>query len=159
MKKLIIFFLFGIVNIFLIGGCGKADNRVVLHSEATDDSFWIKASNYGNPRMEVLPKISKSELAAAIENRVTSVSEVYDIADILEGYDQWYIVFSVTDTSGRFFKGFKCLANLWRNVVSPRDESDEFAFLRLQDCGTDHGDGAQFHNSDIKIPLEEVIYY
>ena len=157
MKKLIIFFLFGIINVFFLGGCGKTDNRVVLHSEAEGDLLSIKASNDKTSPSQL--QISKPRLSATITSRLDSVSEIYDISDELDERNQfwnnkWYILFTVKDTSGRVFTGFKCLAYVIRHLESPSGEST--AYLSLKGCGTNDGEGAHFLDSDIRIPLDEV---
>ena len=152
MKTLVIFFL-GITNALLLGGCAesKKDNRVVLHSES-QDTFSIKDSIFGSFGSLDHIHISKSKLAVAIANRLSSVSKVYDVSDQLdEGWinDDWSILFSVRTTSDKVYTGFKCDA-----YADGYRENDKR--LHLRDCRTDDDKGgAKFH--DINIPLDEII--
>ena len=150
MKKLIIFFLFGIINVFLLGGCGKADNRVVLHSVSIGDLFSIKK---GTDFIE--GKISKSKLAAALVSHVSDVSEVYDISDELNkgnrfSFDEWYIFFSIKDTSGRVFTGFRCFARVHELIIG----RSVTLTLDLENCATS---GAEFSDDHIRIPIDEIL--
>ena len=144
MKRIIIFI--GIINVFLLGGCGK-DNRVVLHSESKD-IFSVKDSGRFNDI-----NVSKSKLATALAKRLNSVLEVYDVSDELdEGFlnDDWYILFSVQTDKGKIFTGFRCDAKVNRFYEG------ETKYLFLEDCHTDSDEGgAKFH--DIEIPLNEII--
>ena len=144
MKRLIIFI--GIINVFLLGGCGK-DNRTLLHSESKD-IFSVKDSG----RFDDI-NVSKSKLAVALAKRLNSVLEVYDVSDELdEGLliDDWYILFSVKTDEGKIFTGFRCDAKV------DKFYRGEIKYLFLRDChtGSDEG-GAKFH--DIEIPLDEII--
>ena len=150
MKRLIIFI--GIINVFLLGGCGK-DNRALLHSES-EDIFSGKESRLFWWSDDI--NISKSKLVVALAKRLNSVSEVYDVSSELdEGFlvDDWYILFSVRTDEGKVFSGFRCDAEV--GVFLGRNDG-RTQYLFLEDCHTysDEG-GAKFH--DIEIPLGEII--
>ena len=138
------FLLLGIINVLLLGGCGK-DNRVVLHSESADHLL-IK-DGYLTDEGE----ISKSKLAMAIASAVSSVSEVYDISDELDEswlriYNKWYILFSVKTTSGQVYTELKCLAFVYSDSSS--------GLLSLRNCGSDD---VQFGDDDMSIPLSQIL--
>ena len=155
-QPLIFFLLFGIINVLLLAGCGK-DNRVVLHSESAD-TLVVKfdADNIFFPNRGIEEKLDKSKLAAAIVNRMDSVSEVHDISDHMGErwiHDNWYIYFSVRTDKG-LFTGIKCQAGLGTERTGFLNRIEK-KVLFLESCGSD---SAQFHNKAISIPLVEIIY-
>ena len=142
---------------FLLGGCGKADNRVVLHSRVSIGDLFSVKKHSPHTRHIVTGKISKLKLAAALVSRLDSVSEVYDISDVLDEsnskwQEQWHILFTVKDTSGRVFTGFRCFTYIGGFILGKRESQ-----LYLKNCETDDADGAEFSDDYIAIPIGEIL--
>ena len=156
-KSILLFFLLGMLNVLLLGGCAK-DERVVLSSESADD-FLIKharSSSGFDKDVEGVAKISKSKLARAIERRVHSVSRVYDISDWLDEdvflfFDYWTISFSIRTISGKVYKEVKCRA------IAIDGDYGSCSLLKLSSCGTDDGGGARFEQRSLEICLREIL--
>ena len=154
---------------FLTGGCGKADNRTVLHSEAfqVDEDrpkksiqstlITIKDASWEvNQGVDVYNLINLVSVAKILERRFKDISEIYDISDELdEGWldDKWYILFSARTTTGHAYKGFRCLAILHDRGLNKNPEGP---LLRLSNCATDDAGGVELSEKDIEIRLKDI---
>ena len=140
---------------FLTGGCGKADNRTVLHSESSLLSGSI-GSEYMMVKHGVPFHIRKASLAQVIKERFSEIKRVFDIRDespfLLGLIARWYIIFSVETKEGHVYTGFKCTAKL----TSDYHRYHNPYVLELKDCETDDAGGIRLDESSIRIDISDI---
>ena len=151
---------------FLTGGCGKADNRTVLHSEAfqVDENFRPKKKIISSRFIVVKDgkayAIDKSRLANTLQQHFNDITRIFDVSDEVDRNwifsNDWYITFSVETTGGKVYTGFKCLSYVFAKYALATQLRDYGLFVGS--CETDDaggvrlGEGVTIHN------LNSIIY-